>query len=286
MKGTFASTIHRKKVSGWIVPTSLTLALGAGLIHGTFSPMPDIPDAAVIAKPYPVISRSGSAPTEQAPQKTVGAVAPKLNNVETVVARAAGKAGVDPKLLLAIAKKESQLDPSANSRKSSAQGLFQFTNATWMRMVRLHGEKHGLKDLAEAIAIDSRGRVVVTDRSKRAAILKLRNNPKLASAMAADMLLDNKERVERRIGRGMTAAEIYITHFLGARQSVRFLRAYDRNPDIRADRLVPVAAESNSSIFFNEERALSVGEVRERLADDISSYMTGYAGLAVSRPET
>src|SRR3954447_17026559 len=66
---------------------------------------------------------------------------------ETVV-RAAQVTGVDPAYLMALADKESSLLPDNKARTSSAEGLFQFIESTWLEVLRRYGPKHGF--VAEA----------------------------------------------------------------------------------------------------------------------------------------
>ena len=61
---------------------------------------------------------------------------------ETVV-RAAQVTGVDPAYLMALADKESSLLPDNKARASSAEGLFQFVEGTWLEVLRRYGPKHG-----------------------------------------------------------------------------------------------------------------------------------------------
>src|SRR3954462_6121907 len=91
---------------------------------------------------------------------------------ETVV-RAAQVTGVDPAYLMALADKESSLIPDNKARTSSAEGLFQFVEATWLEVLRRYGAKHGYAAEAEAIQIVE-GRPVVSDPKQREAILSFR----------------------------------------------------------------------------------------------------------------
>src|SRR3954447_6897252 len=70
---------------------------------------------------------------------------------ETVV-RAAQATHVDPAYMMALADKESSLLPHNKARTSSAEGLFQFVEGTWLEVLRRYGPKHGLAE-AEAIQI-------------------------------------------------------------------------------------------------------------------------------------
>src|SRR4051794_15702179 len=73
---------------------------------------------------------------------------------ETVV-RAAQVTGVDPAYLMALADKESSLLPDNKARTSSAEGLFQFIESTWLEVLRRYGPKHGFVAEAEAIQMAS-----------------------------------------------------------------------------------------------------------------------------------
>src|SRR3954447_12585372 len=89
------------------------------------------------------------------------------------VVRAAQATNVDPAYLMALADKESSLLPDNKARTSSAEGLFQFIEATWLEVLRRYGPKHGHAAEAEAIQIVE-GRPVVSDKDERDRILKLR----------------------------------------------------------------------------------------------------------------
>src|SRR4051812_24472606 len=61
---------------------------------------------------------------------------------ETVI-RAAEVTGADPAYMLALADKESTFDHQAKAKTSSAVGLFQFLEGTWLRALNAYGAKHG-----------------------------------------------------------------------------------------------------------------------------------------------
>ena len=70
--------------------------------------------------------------------------------VETIV-KAARVTGIDPALLMAIADKESSFSTHVQAKTSSATGLFQFIERTWLQVVRDFGAKHGLAKEAAAV---------------------------------------------------------------------------------------------------------------------------------------
>ncbi|HCK83734.1 MAG TPA: hypothetical protein DHW63_04230, partial [Hyphomonadaceae bacterium] len=72
------------------------------------------------------------------------------DGVRAAIARASQATGVDFSLLVETARRESALNPHARAGTSSATGLFQFIESTWLDMVRRHGAEHGLGAQANA----------------------------------------------------------------------------------------------------------------------------------------
>ena len=71
--------------------------------------------------------------------------------VVSAIRQASNKTGVDFDYLLRNAAVESSLDPAAGNQSSSARGLYQFIDSTWLDMVDKHGGEHGLATAAAAI---------------------------------------------------------------------------------------------------------------------------------------
>jgi hypothetical protein len=174
----------------------------------------------------------------------------------------AAKTGADFDYLVRTAQRESALDPNARARSSSATGLFQFIDQTWLQMVREEGPRHGLSAYAEAIQSDGNGRLTVADPQMRQQVLDLRKDPKLASVMAGAFTQKNRDAFAGAIGRQPTAGELYVAHFLGARGAVELTKAAATDPTGSAVALFPDAAGANRPIFFDKAgRARSASEV-------------------------
>src|SRR3546814_1778279 len=62
---------------------------------------------------------------------------------------------------------------------------------------------------------NNNGRMTVADGATRQAILGLRNDPNVASLMAAEHASDNKAALESALGRPVTGTDLYMAHFLG-----------------------------------------------------------------------
>ncbi len=63
----------------------------------------------------------------------------RLASVRDAIAQAASSTGVDFSYLFAQAKSESGLDPTAQAGSSSAAGLFQFIDQSWLGVLKKHG---------------------------------------------------------------------------------------------------------------------------------------------------
>lgn len=199
-------------------------------------------------------------------------------NVRAAIARAATRTGVDFDYLLAQAKIESSLDPSARAGTSSAAGLYQFTQGTWLRTLERHGASHGI-DWADA-AIEN-GRLV--DPGLRSQVMALRHDPDLSALMAGELANDNRAVLTGVLGREPDAAELYLAHFLGAGGAGQFLSALDTDPGMNAAALMPRAAGANRTIFYAADGSpRTVGGVMDLIRGKVARAMEGGEPFPVS----
>ncbi|QJE73159.1 lytic transglycosylase domain-containing protein [Aerophototrophica crusticola] len=186
--------------------------------------------------------------------------------VVDAVKQASASTGVDFSYLLEKASVESGFKTDAKARTSSATGLFQFIDNTWLATVKEHGAKHGLGAYAEMIESGPNGKLTVSDPKARKEILELRKDPRVSALMASELAKDNKEFLEERLGRPVGKAELYMAHFLGAGGAAKFLKAMEKNPNASAASVVPDAARANMSVFYEGARPRSLGQVFDRMA--------------------
>lgn len=150
--------------------------------------------------------------------------------------------------LFNTARLESGLNPEAKARTSSATGLFQFIESTWLGTLARHGARNGLNP------------------SSRQEALALRKDPYAASLMAAHHMADNASALADRIGRQPGQVDLYLTHFLGVGGAGDFLEALAAEPEQPAAQLMPAAARANRAVFFTAGRARSLAEVYDLFA--------------------
>ncbi len=186
--------------------------------------------------------------------------------VVQTIRQAAQKSGVSFSYLLSTAQRESGLDPAAKAKTSSATGLYQFIDQTWLGMVARHGDKHGLGAAADAITQGKNGRYEIADPETRSAVLALRNDPVHASAMAGEYARESADRLEAGLGRTPSDGELYAAHFLGAGGALTLIGAKEQSPELDATALFPEAAKANRAIFYDGDRSRSVSEVFDKVA--------------------
>jgi hypothetical protein len=128
---------------------------------------------------------------------------------------------------------ESGGNPRAKASTSSATGLFQFLDATWMGVVAKH-------------------RPDLMRNRTRAQILAMRTDPKIAIEIGARFTEDN----QRVIGMNCTGGDLYLAHFLGTADAKDLFRA---PPDTPVSQLVTSQViNANKSIMLGK----TAGQVR------------------------
>ncbi len=185
-----------------------------------------------------------------------------LGGIETAIRRAASATGIDFGFLLHTAKRESGFNALAHAPSSSAAGLFQFVEQTWLATLKRHGPANGYARYADLISEGSDGRFYVPqgEVAKRT-VMDLRYDPHAAAVMAGELASDHAAYLRGRTGREPTGGELYAAHFLGAQGSARLIEAYGHNPNQTAAVLFPDAAGANAHVFYRGGRALTVAEV-------------------------
>lgn len=193
---------------------------------------------------------------------SVSAVKGASPEIVSAIKQASVKTGVDFSYLVDQARAESGFRADVKAKTSSATGLYQFINATWLATVKEHGAKHGYGDFADKIQKDFNGRYFVANDADKKAVLDLRKDVKAASLMAAEFAASNQNYLEGRLGRDVNSTDLYFAHFLGAGGAAQFLGAMDKNPHQSAAAINPQAAKANYNVFYDKNgKARSLEQV-------------------------
>ncbi len=186
-------------------------------------------------------------------------------------------------LLMAQAQRESGFHADAKSSTSSASGLFQFVDSTWLDMVHRFGDKYGVGDLAQQISQTGSGKLTVANANTKQKILDLRQDPAISACLAAEYAKQNQTEIEQSLGRPLSRGDVYMAHFLGAGGATQFLKALDSKGDMPAAKLLPDAAAANPSIFYDGAgHAKSVRDIYRSVASKIEKDASAFAGDAPS----
>jgi hypothetical protein len=189
-----------------------------------------------------------------------------LSAVEQAVRTAATSTGVDFNFLMVAAKRESGLNANAHAGTSSAAGLFQFIEQTWLSTLKQHGSAHGYARYADLIQQGPDGRYHVPSGDEaRKVVMDLRLDPHAAAIMAGELAADHAAYLRGRMGREPTGGELYAAHFLGPQGSARLIEAVQNSPNTPAASLFPDAAAANHNIFYHDGQARTVNEVYANL---------------------
>jgi hypothetical protein len=173
--------------------------------------------------------------------------------VLSAIQNASAKTGVDFDYLVNQARTESSFRTDVEASTSSATGLYQFIDQTWLGMVSKHGSKHGLSEEANIVKQDFQGRYYVPNDTQKNAILNLRKDPKIASLMAAEFASGNQKYLENKTGKNVNSTDLYLSHFLGAGGASKFINGMQSNPEQSAASLLHSAANANKNIFYKSD---------------------------------
>jgi Transglycosylase SLT domain len=179
------------------------------------------------------------------------AIDPARTQLAGTIRQASTATGVSFGYLVAAAKIESNLNPQAAAPTSSARGLYQFIEQTWLGTVKEAGAAFGYDRYADAITRTASGRYEVSDPNMRREILALRKDPAANAAMAGVLTRSNSFKLTGTLGRRPTDGELYIAHFLGAGGASRLISNVQNNPQASAVDMFPRAAAANRSIFYD-----------------------------------
>lgn len=159
-------------------------------------------------------------------------------SISQAIQTASARVGVDFSYMVEQAAAESNFRPEIKAKTSSATGLYQFIESTWMGMMDQFADKHGIE----------------TAGKSKSEILEMRKDPEIASLMAAELASQNASVLESRWAKGekdIGSTELYFAHFMGAGGASAFMNAHDKNPTMEAAILFPKAANANKNVFYD-----------------------------------
>jgi hypothetical protein len=189
-----------------------------------------------------------------------------------MIDEAAYRVGAPARLMRAMAGVESSFDAKAKATTSSATGLYQFIEATWLSNVESHGHKYGLAGLARHIRRGPLNQPIVDDARMRDKILALREDIRLSAYLAAELTIDNTRRLEKLLARPVTGTEIYLTHVFGVTSAARFLKLAESAPGTIGAEIFPKEAKANPGLFLRRGKPATLGQIQRRFAVKMAKF--------------
>jgi hypothetical protein len=200
-----------------------------------------------------------------APAKPAQATPDSGQAITAAIDQASRATGIDPLLLVALAWHESRFDPLARNRRSTARGLMQFTETTWLEVVRDFGPRHGLAQRAAQLRTDAAsGAISTRDPRHMRQILALRDNPRFSTLLAAERINRARTGLQAGLKRPARLEDLYLIHLLGPAGAQRFLAAMEKSPSRPAAEFVSRDSHLLNRELFAERRSgrpLSLAEV-------------------------
>lgn len=184
------------------------------------------------------------------------------------IREAAQSTGTSFEYLLTTARIESSLDTTAQATTSSAQGLYQFIQQTWLATMKHAGPALGFGRYADSIVQNADGTYEVADPSMRSGIMGLRADPAASAMMAGAFARNNANQLASALGRTPSEGELYIAHFLGSDGAGKLIGAAAAGQTGSAADMFPQAAAANRAIFYDRSG-------RPRTAREVYGVLTG-----------
>jgi hypothetical protein len=181
------------------------------------------------------------------------------------------RTGVEFSYLMELAEVESSFDPQARAKTSTASGLYQFKDESWLDAIQAYGDGYGLGYYAAQVGyrLDDEGMMepFIEDPAVQQRVLDPRFTPRLAALLAAEQVRSSRERLVYSLERQPGRTELYLTHFFGTAGAISFLKELDVNPDRIAGEIFPGPARRNRSIFQTRDRTpRTIAEIYRLLA--------------------
>jgi hypothetical protein len=148
--------------------------------------------------------------------------------------------------LYSLAGVESTFRSDVGASTSKAQGLFQFLPDTWNYLLKLNpGLGFTLED---------------------------RMDPEKATVMAVIYIRMIKAKLKKALGRDPYLVDVYMAYFLGPTAAVNFFKAMKDDKSQIGASLFARAAKSNPGVFYTKGKALTLGQIYEKLGGRLYVY--------------
>lgn len=181
-------------------------------------------------------------------------------------------------LLAVKALMESDLGRKTVANHSSARGIYQYIEPTWLTLMKRYGKRIGQEEKANQIKFNvNKGILEVESDNKNAKqeILDLRDDVKIATLIKAYQIKDETPALQNMKGARITATDHYIVHMLGLGMARTFYAMRNTNSPIQMASVRTQAFDEavtlNKSFFYKGDVPLTATQAYDRFQERISA---------------
>ncbi len=190
-------------------------------------------------------TQAGSGPGTPIPvQRRTGTARPSAEIDRILRQKSTADVGYDE--LYSLAGVESTFRSDAGASTSKARGLFQFLPDTWNYLLKLNPSL--------GFTLDDR------------------MDPEKATVMAVIYIRMIKAKLKKALGRDPYLVDVYMAYFLGPTAAVNFFKAMKDDKSQIGASLFARAAKYNPGVFYTKGKALTLGQIYEKLGGRLSGY--------------
>ncbi len=190
-------------------------------------------------------TQAGSGPGTPIPiQRRTGTARPSAEIDRILRQKSTADVGYDE--LYSRAGVEYTFRSDVGASTSLAQGLFQFLPDTWNYLLKLN--------------------------PSLGFTLEDRTDPEKATVMAVIYIRMIKAKLKKALGRDPYLVDVYMAYFLGPTAAVNFFKAMKDDKSQIGASLFARAAKSNPGVFYTKGKALTLGQIYEKLGGRLSGY--------------
>lgn len=161
------------------------------------------------------------------------------------------------------------LEPHTAAREQ-AGGPYRLSEQIWLGALEAGVGGDILEDYRPSIFLTSSGRYYVPAEAHRTKILELRREPAIAALVTLGLARRNAALLAPRLGRTVTAGDLYVAHVLGADTAATLLSAAERTPALAASTVLPDLVSAGPGLGGKDGKPLSVSGLVKRLTRSFS----------------
>lgn len=204
--------------------------------------------------------------------------------------KASLQSGIEFEMLLMKAILESDLGRLNVASTSTARGVFQYIEPTWLVLMKRYGSDMGYPEYAQAISITRSGVPYFKGAKKflRAEILALRYDTDTSALVKAHQIREETDMIRQYKGSAVNATDHYIAHMLGLSLAKEFYDLKRKGSIIAIAKLnrpaMREAARLNRIFFYDGKRALTASQSYKKFQARIERELRKIDKIANSKP--